>query len=264
MAGAGCKTGRDKVCRQPLRNAGSARDQGGRGGGPGDRYQIVIVDAVDDDDLTTIARAAASAPLITGGSGIAQGLPANFIASGLAAGSSHVAVTVRGPEAVLAGSCSGATRQQIEIHARSHPVKAIDVEKVMEGSVTPESVVAFIESHRGQAPLVFSGGTPQEVAALQHRFGREQLAENLDTLFACTARMLVERGIKRLVVAGGETSGAVVSALDLGALTVGGEIDPGVPALYSQGDDPIALALKSGNFGSPDFFGKALAKLEGR
>ncbi|UVK41539.1 four-carbon acid sugar kinase family protein [Mesorhizobium sp. AR10] len=225
---------------------------------------LVIVDAVDDDDLITIARAAAPAPLITGGSGIAQGLPANFIASGLAAGSSHVAMRVRGPEAILAGSCSGATRQQVEIHARSHPVQAIEVEKVMEGTVTPESLVAFIESHRGQAPLVFSGGTPQEVAALQHRFGREQLAETLDTLFACTARMLVERGIKRLVVAGGETSGAVVSALDLGALTVGGEIDPGVPALYSQGDDPIALALKSGNFGSPDFFGKALAKLEGR
>ena len=236
----------------------AALEEAGRNG-----QTLVIVDAVGDDDLVTIAKAAVHAPLITGGSGIALGLPANFIAAGLASGSGDVAMRVRGPEAILAGSCSGATRQQIEVHARAHPVLAIEVERVMEGKVTPESLVAFIERHRGSAPLVFSGGTPQEVAALQHRFGREEVAENLDALFAETARMLVKRGTKRLVVAGGETSGAVVSALGLGALTIGREIDPGVPALYSHGNDPIALALKSGNFGSPDFFDKALAQLEG-
>jgi 3-dehydrotetronate 4-kinase len=99
---------------------------------------------------------------------------------------------------------------------------------------------------------------------MQARFGRDRVAAAIDALFAETARSLVSAGIRRLVVAGGETSGAVVSALDLGALTIGAEIDPGVPVLVSGGERPVALALKSGNFGAPDFFNKALERLAGR
>ena len=99
--------------------------------------------------------------------------------------------------------------------------------------------------------------------ALQDRHGRDKVAHRLDRLFADAAASLVKKGVRRLVVAGGETSGAVVSALNLGALTVGPEIDPGVPVLVSTGDEPIALALKSGNFGAPEFFAKALARLSG-
>ena len=99
---------------------------------------------------------------------------------------------------------------------------------------------------------------------MQDRFGRERVAAALDALFAETARGLISAGIRRLVVAGGETSGAVVSALDLGALAIGAEIDPGVPVLLSAGEQPVALALKSGNFGTPDFFNKALERLAGR
>ena len=142
-------------------------------------------------------------------------------------------------------------------------VFAVDVEGVMAGEVTPEHLVEFVIGHRGRSPLVFSGGAPEEVAIVQGKFGRERVAARLDALFAAVARSLVERGIRRLVVAGGETSGAVVSRLDLGALIIGPEIDPGVPALFSQGAEPIALALKSGNFGAPDFFEKALARLAG-
>ena len=228
-----------------------------------DGQTLVIVDAVNDEDLVIIGRAVANAALITGGSGIALGLPANFIAAGLARGSCETALMVDGREAILAGSCSGATRQQVEVHARFHPTLPIDVEAVMRGSVGPAELVAFIEENQGKAPLVYSSGSPEEVARLQHRFGREQVSEKLDTLFASTARMLIKRGTRRLVVAGGETSGAVVSALDLGALTIGQEIDPGVPALFSQGEAPIGLALKSGNFGAPDFFVKALDRLGG-
>jgi uncharacterized protein YgbK (DUF1537 family) len=99
---------------------------------------------------------------------------------------------------------------------------------------------------------------------MQEKYGREAVAEKLDGLFADTARTLVNSGITRLVVAGGETSGAVVSALNLGALQIGSEIDPGVPVLLSGGRKPIALALKSGNFGTPDFFTKALERLAAR
>jgi uncharacterized protein YgbK (DUF1537 family) len=99
---------------------------------------------------------------------------------------------------------------------------------------------------------------------MQAKYGREDVASKLDVLFADTARKLVQSGVTRLVVAGGETSGAVVSALNLGALTIGQEIDPGVPVLLSQGNAPIALALKSGNFGAPDFFAKAVERLKAK
>ena len=224
---------------------------------------LVIVDAVSDDDLTTIGKAVAGAPLLTGGSGIALGLPANFFATGLATPSPVSAPRIDGPEAILAGSCSGATRGQVDLHAKSHPTLPIDVDGVMDGTVTAAQVAEFLLVNTGKAALAYSSGTPEQVKALQDRHGREHVSDTLDTLFGNTARLLLNGGVRRLVVAGGETSGAVVSALDLGALTLGAEIDPGVPALVSTGSDPVALALKSGNFGAPDFFAKALDVLGG-
>jgi uncharacterized protein YgbK (DUF1537 family) len=225
---------------------------------------LVIVDAITDDDLVAIGRAAASHRLVTGGSGIAIGLATNFIEQGLASGTGADVIGLEGPEAILAGSCSGATRGQVDLHRKSHPTLAIDVAGVMDGSVTPSDLVSFFQENQGSAPLVYSSGTPDEVRAIQKRFGRENVATALDALFASTAQELIKAGIRRLVVAGGETSGAVVSALDLGALTIGAEIDPGVPVLLSGGDNPVALALKSGNFGTPDFFNKALERLAGK
>jgi uncharacterized protein YgbK (DUF1537 family) len=224
---------------------------------------LVIVDALADEDLVVIGRACRDAPLLTGGSGIALGLPANFRERGLASGGAVPFSGVSGPEALLAGSCSGATRRQIERHGQAHPVLAVAPDRVLDGSIGIGDLVGFIRAHEGEAPLVASSATPEEVAAVQRRHGRERVAAALDTLFAETARALVAGGVRRLVVAGGETSGAVVSALGLGVLAVGPEIDPGVPVLVSEGPDPLALALKSGNFGAPDFFAKALRKLAG-
>jgi len=224
---------------------------------------LVIVDAVSDADLMTIGKAVENAPLLTGGSGIALGLPQNFYARGVASPGRVSAPRIDGPEAILAGSCSGATRGQVDLHAKSHPVLAIDVDAVMGGETTAAAVADFLLARPGQAPLAYSSSTPDQVRALQDRHGREHVSDTLDTLFGDAARLLLAGGVRRLVVAGGETSGAVVSALDLGALTLGAEIDPGVPALVSGGDDPIALALKSGNFGAPDFFAKALDVLGG-
>lgn len=225
---------------------------------------LVIIDATSDQDLLTIGLAIADHKLVTGGSGIAMGLPENFIRRGLASGNSGRLIGAKGPEAILAGSCSGATRRQVDLHKQSHPALAIDVDKVMSGEITSDHIVEFIVRKHGQAPLAYSSGTPEEVGAMQAKYGREEVAARLDSFFADTARELVRSGVTRLVVAGGETSGAVVSALNLGALTIGQEIDPGVPVLLSQGDKPIALALKSGNFGAPDFFVKALQRLEAK
>lgn len=230
----------------------------------GSESTMVIVDATSDEELVSIGCAIAEDRLVTGGSGIAIGLPANFIRRGLARGHADATAGIDGPEAILAGSCSGATRGQIDRHKADHPSFAIDVDKVMSGETTADDIVAFIRANHGQAPLAYSSGTPEDVRAMQGKYGREAVAETLDHLFAQTARALVAAGVTRLVVAGGETSGAVVSALDLGALTIGQEIDPGVPVLFSHGDRPIALALKSGNFGAPDFFAKALNRMAAR
>lgn len=234
--------------------------------GATDRY--VVADAVSDADLLTLGAALADAKLITGGSGIALGLPRNLIAGRKPDARVADAVHVSGPEAILAGSCSGATRGQVDLHAQAHPTLAIDVPGVMEGRVTVETLVAFYDSNQGRAPLAYSSGSPDEVLALQSRYGREAVAEKLDNLFSDTAKALVSKGYRRIVVAGGETSGAVAQAvtevLGAAAMTVGAEIDPGVPIL-TLGDGPsVALALKSGNFGAPDFFAKALQMMEGR
>lgn len=226
---------------------------------------FTVVDATSDRDLLAIGDAIADAPLVTGGSGIAQGLPRNFIRQGLATGGGMDAMRQSGPSAILAGSCSGATRGQVDLHAKSHPSYAIDVACVMSGSVTPQTLLDFVLAHPEGAPLVYSSGTPDAVRATQNRFGREKVALTLDALFADTARQLVVQGYRKIVVAGGETSGAIAQAVadhsGSPAMQIGPEIDPGVPVLSLGTDDPVLLALKSGNFGTPDFFEKALSRM---
>ncbi len=224
---------------------------------------FAIIDAISDADLLSIGEALSDAPLLTGGSGIALGLPRNLIRAGLARGGQAVFAPVSGSGAILAGSCSGATRGQVQQHEADHPSFRIDVAQVIAGALGPDDLFAFIDANRMQAPLVYSSGTPDQVAALQARYGREAVAARLDALFAETSRLLVRRGYRRIVVAGGETSGAVAQAvtdaLGLGDMRIGPEIDPGVPSL-GLGD--MRLALKSGNFGAPGFFVKALRMME--
>jgi 3-dehydrotetronate 4-kinase len=217
---------------------------------------LVICDASVDDDLITLGLAAAGRPLLTGGSGIAIALAANFIREGRAKGGATVFDGIDGEAAILAGSCSKATRLQIARHAQNHPIMALDIDAVMKGTLGAGQIIDFVEAHQGQLPLVYSSDDPTEVEQKQARYGREKLAHRLDGLFAEAARAMVDRGVRRLVIAGGETSGAVAQALDLEALKIGPEIDPGVPVLSGTKGD-IALALKSGNFGAPDFFEKA-------
>ncbi|KOC90649.1 3-oxo-tetronate kinase [Winslowiella iniecta] len=243
--------------RQALRDAFAAARQ------QNSDTTLLIVDAISEQDLTVIGRACEGAPLVTGGSGIALALPHNFIARGQAKGQRASVPPIDGPEAILVGSCSGATREQIAEHQKKHPVMMIEVADVLSGKTVPDHLVAFIQAHQGEAPLIYSSGDPQTVKAIQQQYGREKVAAALDSLFGTTARQLIDAGVRRLVVGGGETSGAVVSALNLSALTIGEEIDTGVPAMISQGEAPIALALKSGNFGGKDFFARAVATLRG-
>lgn len=222
---------------------------------------LVVVDAISDDDLMTIGEAVKGAALLTGGSGIALGLASNFASQRYTSSEAGSFARLAGADAVLAGSCSQATLGQIERHLSDHPGLAINVEEVMAGTFTVQQAVDFIHANSGKAPLVYSSNDPAAVRRLQQQYGREAIAERLDGFFGDVAARLVAEGVVRLVIAGGETSGAVVSALDLDALTIGPEIAPGVPVLYNGRS--LALALKSGNFGQPDFFNRALAMMAG-
>lgn len=224
---------------------------------------LAIVDAVDEHDLALIGEACREAPLLVGGSGIAEGLPANFRRAGMLGAAAPAFAGASGRGAILSGSCSPATREQIAVYAARAPALKIDVDALMEGRLDLGEIAAFADSTLDASPLIYSSAEPAEVARVQALYGDKNVAEKLDAAFGEIARLLLDRGCQRLVVAGGETSGAVVSALGLRRLQVGPEIATGVPALTAEREPPLALALKSGNFGAPDFFSRALKKLGG-
>ncbi|APX12198.1 3-oxo-tetronate kinase [Tateyamaria omphalii] len=217
----------------------------------------IVVDAIRDADLRAIGAAAAELPLITGGSGAALGLPANF---GCAPGG--VPWTGQAGRAVaLSGSCSIATRAQVACHAARHPAREVVAEDVIEGRLTASDAAAWALSQDDGVPLLYSSADPDVVREAQDRFGREASASALEDFFAAVARTVRDGGATRIITAGGETSGAVVEGLSLDTLDIGPEIDPGVPALRAGPD--LVVALKSGNFGAEDFFEKADRVLTG-
>ncbi|SMF21105.1 Uncharacterized conserved protein YgbK, DUF1537 family [Xaviernesmea oryzae] len=224
---------------------------------------VVIVDAVTDDQLRAIGEAAADMKLVTGGSGIALGLPGNFRRAGKLRTSAAAEFRVPpGRGVIFAGSCSAATRRQVA-HAMDAglPALRIDPLSIASGKLDVPAVVEWIVSRPEALPLVYSSADPQDVAAAQEALGRHAAGEIVETLLGSVAAALRERGFSRFIVAGGETSGAVVKALGVPVLRIGPEIDPGVPWTVSVDDCPVALALKSGNFGSDDFFLKAWSQL---
>ncbi|WP_413735909.1 3-oxo-tetronate kinase [Sodalis sp. RH21] len=223
---------------------------------------LVVVDAITNEDLVTISAACADERLITGGSAIAQGLPHNFISRGVAQGSLPVRVQATGKGAILVGSCSRTTLKQIQYHAKHHPVCQIDVEAILNNRISQDKLVNFIVENSGKAPLLYTSSIDNLVNELQERYGREKVAGTIENFFSALAVRLVASGIRRIVVGGGETSGAVVKGLNLASLIIGEEISKGVPALVTSGiEEPLGLALKSGNFGGEDFFSVALDAL---
>ena len=219
---------------------------------------LVIVDATADQDLRSIGAACADAKLITGGSGIALGLPDNFRRLGKLSEVGSAFEPQSGSAAIVCGSCSQATRAQIDAYSDG-PKIALDIESILDGNCTVEDIFNLHSSDK--TTLVYSSADPQVVNQLQQKHGTEKVADTIETFFGELAVKLVANGTRRLVVAGGETSGAVISALNLHAFNIGPEIDPGVPALSTVDGQPLAVALKSGNFGSTDFFSKALDRL---
>lgn len=222
-----------------------------------------VIDAVSDSDLETIGRVAADHKLITGGSGIALALPSNFAASHqLTLQSSAPTPDVPGRGIVIAGSCSTATRAQIKYIAAKWPCQKLDIDRIAAGEPIADEVIAWAQTQPQDTPiLVYASSDPSEVKANQQRYGIQKAGEMIETTLSSIAVGLVQNGATKLIIAGGETSGAVVSALNIRNLEIGVEIDPGVPWTRSLGQPELALALKSGNFGSEDFFEKALGML---
>jgi len=227
-----------------------------------DGVRHVIVDAVADTDLGIIGEAVGDDVLVTGGSGIALGLPAAYRRRGLMQHKSGVdsLPRVSGTAAVLAGSCSAATLGQIANFKGAH--LALDTDAICRGEPVGEKALAWARDKLGNGPILLSASDkPEAVKALQAKYGIEKSSHAIEGTMATLAKGLVAAGVGRMVVAGGETSGAVVGALDVTALRIGPEIDPGVPWTASVGARPLLLALKSGNFGAPDFFTKAFDRL---
>ncbi|MBR0658257.1 3-oxo-tetronate kinase [Neoroseomonas oryzicola] len=219
-----------------------------------------IVDAVSDAHLMAIGEAVAPQALVTGGSGVAMGLPANFRRAGLLPDRSDAGALppMTGAAAVVAGSCSRATLGQIGL-ARDHvPVLELDALATPDAKAMTAQALAWVDGklEDGRPVVIAASATPEKVAALQAKLGRDAAGALVEDAVASIAEGLVARGVGRLVVAGGETSGAVVTRLGVTSLRIGPEIDPGVPWTFAE-PKGIHLALKSGNFGARDFFLKA-------
>jgi 3-dehydrotetronate 4-kinase len=230
-----------------------------------DGVGIAIVDALADADLRTIAEAYADLPLVTAGSGIGLGLAEYHRKAGVLAHSASAASLprVQGTAAVLSGSCSTATNGQVLHWTRQRPAFRLDPLRLAKDPSHADHALAWARSQDPSTPvLIYATAAAPEVKHVQQELGAARAGQLIEQAFAHIAKGLVQAGARKLVVAGGETAGAVVSALGVRSLRIGPQIDPGVPWTQSLDDPPIALALKSGNFGSSDFFEKALAQLE--
>jgi 3-dehydrotetronate 4-kinase len=222
---------------------------------------LVVVDAVVDEDLLAIGAAVAGHKLVTGGSGIALGLPENFRRAGVLGQGAGSFEPLTGPGVALSGSCSPASLAQVKAHLGNHPGLPVSADDLLAEKLTVADAAAFVARHEGEDPMVYSSADPEAVRQAQARHGGKPVAEAIEKFFGALASKLVENGVTRIAVGGGETSGAVVSELGVDQFVIGPEIDPGVPALATTRPRPIRMALKSGNFGAPDFFAKALARL---
>jgi len=228
------------------------------------RVSIAIVDAISNDDLLKLAPALKGMPLVTAGSGVAIGLPANFgIAPSNAASELPRA---SGACAIVSGSCSAATNRQVSAFAATGGESfRIDPGDVANGVDVVAQALAWAETRLSARPvLLYSTAEPSRVKAVQQQIGVQRAGEMIERTLAAAARGLVERGVRQLVVAGGETAGACVQALQVAQLRIGTQIDPGVPWCHAKtrlAPGGIHLALKSGNFGADDFFTRAFSLL---
>lgn len=230
---------------------------------------VAVVDAVSNGDLLRLGQALAGMSLVTAGSGVATGLPQNFGLTPSSQASALPAAT--GWQAVVSGSCSVATNAQVAAFIQTgRPALALDPLKISSDIALEKDLVADVLAWAGplleDGPvLIYSSATPETVKAVQKKLGVEEAGALVERTLAAIARGLVALGVRQLIVAGGETSGACVLALNISQLQIGPQIDPGVPWCHAHteaaGQAGLHLALKSGNFGGGEFFTQAFTML---
>ncbi|WP_119153425.1 3-oxo-tetronate kinase [Caldimonas tepidiphila] len=234
---------------------------------------IAIVDAISNEDLLRLGPALAGLPLVTAGSGVAIGLPQNWRDDGSLrpSGKADRLPQPVGLQAVLSGSCSAATNAQVRhFRAAGRPCFALDPLALASGAQGLDEALAWAQRQLARQDelgplLIHATAEPDAVRAVQAELGVERAGALVEQAMAALAHGLIARGVRQLVVAGGETSGAVVQALGIAQMAIGPQIDPGVPWTAVRSplcpQDTLHLALKSGNFGTTDFFDKAFARL---
>ncbi|RWR04672.1 3-oxo-tetronate kinase [Paenirhodobacter populi] len=224
----------------------------------GMRY--AVLDALNDRHLEVMGAAVQGMKLVTGGSGLADGMARHWTT-----GRIDEAGPVRGPTVVISGSCSQMTNAQVAAYRAEAPAIAVDVDRAITGDAVAhaDELAQWVLSHQGGlAPLVYATMPPDALKAVQARHGAARASEAIEHLFALLARRLEAGGIVRFIVAGGETSGSVTQALGIPGFAIGLQIAPGVPWVRAVGKQ-LALALKSGNFGGERFFFDAQSVTEG-
>lgn len=225
---------------------------------------IAIVDAVSNEDLYRIAPALKNLPLLTGGSGLAIGLPGNF--GLIARPETSVLPPALGYRAIISGSCSEATNRQVahfkQQGGAAYAINPLDLVSKSANEILP-TILAWAKPLLPQGPvLIYSTANPDEVRAIQAKLGTQEAGSAIENMLASIADGLVKLGVGQLLVAGGETSGACVRELGVDRMQIGPQIDPGVPWCYAHGKhQSLHLTLKSGNFGTDDFFAKAFTRL---
>jgi uncharacterized protein YgbK (DUF1537 family) len=231
---------------------------------------VAVLDAIDNADLMHIGRALAGMPLVTAGSGIAIGLPQNWRGQLGRVDEAAQLPPAGGLQAVVSGSCSVATQGQVQQFLQAgRPAFAVDPLAIAAGrDVAAQALAALLPSLSSGPVLAYATAEPAAVQAVQAQLGAERAGAMVEDTLSRIAVRLVQAGVRQLVVAGGETSGAVVQALDVQRMAIGPQIDPGVPWTAVQSPacagEPLHMALKSGNFGGPDFFTKAFTVLGAR
>jgi uncharacterized protein YgbK (DUF1537 family) len=226
----------------------------------------VVVDAVANEDLTVIANACEGMTLLTGGSAVAMPLPEIWLKQGLVKRRDlkHDNRFEDGPAIVLSGSCSAMTSRQVAAFLRQgdRPSLKLDPLELAEHGAGP-ALEWLSRQDLAMTPMLYATTTPDAVRAAQEKLGTDRAGALVESALASCAVAAKELGVRRFVVAGGETSGAVTKSLDVKRLDIGSEIAPGVPWCFARsGNHDIAITLKSGNFGTEDFFATALEVLE--
>ncbi|MFN3150262.1 3-oxo-tetronate kinase [Bremerella sp.] len=225
---------------------------------------LIVIDAIDNSDLRIIADVAVNMPFVTSGSGLGTTLPTAYRRSGRldSLQSSAPVPSATGNALVLAGSCSEATREQVKCWPSQWPSLPLNVRALVQGELSLAAIHQWATHHlKTSHALIFSSAQPEEVATLQDQLGAERTAAAIEEAMGYVARALISNGLRKLIVAGGETAGAVVQSIGRTHFRIGKAIAPGVPWMETLDEPRLAIALKSGNFGDKHFFRSALEML---